>query len=116
MYIKAYCKFLVVLHCFLLCFGFVSIVGASDVSIETEQVTPASPTSSPQSYLDWRDIDWKDPFLKHGQVSQYTSSKVPPNAEVSEVLAQVAKSESKMKQELKKHSSTSIITTKSNDD
>ena len=108
MYIKAYCKFLVVLHCFLLCFGFVSIVGASDVSIETEQVTPASPTSSPQSYLDWRDIDWKDPFLKHGQVV-YASPKDPTSFDVSAAIAQVAKSDSTMKLELRMPSPTSIM-------
>ena len=65
MSIKTYCKFLVVLGCLFLCFGFVSIVGASDVSIEMEQVAQASSTSAPQSDLDWRDMDWKDPFLKH---------------------------------------------------
>ena len=115
MYIKAYCKFLVVLHCFLLCFGFVSIVGASDVSIETEQVTPASPTSSPQSYVDWRDIDWKDPFLKHGQVV-YASPKDPTSFDVSVAIAQVAKSDSIMKLELRMPSSTSIMSSDSFDD
>ena len=115
MYIRAYCKFLVVLHCFLLCFGFVSIVGASDVSIETEQVTPASPTSSPQSYLDWRDIDWKDPLLKHGQVV-YASPKDPTSFDVSVAIAQVAKSDSTMKLELRMPSSTSIMTLDSFDD
>ena len=108
MYIKAYCKFLVVLGCLLLCFGFVSIVGASDVSIETEQVTPASPTSSPQSYVDWRDIDWKDPFLKHGQVV-YASPKNPTSFDVSAAIAQVAKSDSTMKLELRMPSPTSIM-------
>ena len=115
MYIKAYCKFLVVLGCLLLCFGFVSIVGASDVSIETEQVTPASPTSSPQSYLDWRDIDWKDPLLKHGQVV-YASPKDPTSFDVSVAIAQVAKSDSTMKLELRMPSSTSIMTSDSFDD
>ena len=113
--IKAYCKFLVVLGCLLLCFGFVSIVGASDVSIETEQVTPGSPTSSPQSYVDWRDIDWKDPFLKHGQVV-YASPKDPTSFDVSAAIAQVAKSDSTMKLELRMPSSTSIMTSDSFDD
>ena len=40
MRIKAYCKFLITLGwgCLFLSFGFVSIVGASDVAIEMEQV------------------------------------------------------------------------------
>ena len=101
--------------CLLLCFGFVSIVGASDVSIETEQVTPASPTSSPQSYVDWRDIDWKDPFLKHGQVV-YASPKNPTSFDVSAAIAQVAKSDSTMRLELRMPSSTSIMTSDSFDD
>ena len=116
MRIKTYCKFLVVLGCLFLCFGFASNVVASDVTIEMDQVALASSTPSPQSYLDWRDIEWKDPFLKHGQVNHYASTKAPTNADVSVVIAQVAKSDSIMKLELKMPSSTSIITPDSFDD
>jgi len=114
--IKTYCKFLLVLGCLFLCFGFVSIVGASDVSIEIEQVAQASSTPSPQSYLDWRDIDWKDPFVRNEVLKAVASSKVPTNSDVSVVIAQVAKSDSTMKLELKMPSSTSIITPDSFDD
>ena len=116
MRIKTYCKFLVVLGCLFLCFGLVSIVVASDVTIEMDQVALASSTPSPRSYLDWRDIEWKDPFLKHGQVKDYASPKAPTNADVSVVIAQVAKSDSTMKLELKMPSSTTIITSDSFDD
>ena len=51
------------------------------------QVAQASSTPSPQSYLDWRDIDWKDPFLKHGQVKVYASPKAPTNSDVSEAIS-----------------------------
>jgi len=81
-----------------------------------QQVAQASSTSSPQSYLDWRDMDWKDPFLKHGQVNHYASTKDPTNADVSEVIAQVAKSDSTIRLELNMPSSTSIITSDSFDD
>ena len=188
---KTYCRFLVLLGCLFLCFGFVSIVGASDVSdipaaivqvvksdstikleltmpsstsqsyldwrdmdwkdpflkhgqvkvyasrkaptnsnvsatvdqvaksdstIEMDQVAQASSTSSPQSYLDWRDIDWKDPFVRNEVLKAVASSKVPTNSDVSVVIAQVAKSDSIMKLELKMPSSTSIITPDSFDD
>jgi len=110
--IKTYCKFLITLGwgCLFLNFGFVSIVGASDVTIEIEKVVLASSTPSPQSYLDWRDIDWKDPFLRHGQVKVFAGSKVSTNSDVSAVIEQVAKADSVMKLELKMPSSTSIIT------
>jgi len=114
--IKTCCKFLVVLVCLFLCFGFVSIVGASDVSIETEQVTPASSTSSPRSYLDWRDMDWKDPFLKHGQIKVHVSPKAPTNSDALTAIDQVAKSDSTMKLELRMPSSTSIMPSDSFDD
>ena len=107
MRIKTYCKFLVVLGCLFLCFGLVSIVVASDVTIEMDQVALASSTPSPQSYLDWRDIEWKDPFLRHGQVKVFASSKVPTSSDVSAVIAQVAKSDSTIKLELSMPSSTS---------
>ena len=66
MRIKTYCKFMITLGwgCLFLSFGFVSIVGASDVAIEMGTGSQASPTPSLQSYLDWRDIEWKDPFLR----------------------------------------------------
>ena len=118
MSIKTYCKFMITLcwGCLFLSFGFVSIFGASDVAIAMEKVALASPTPSPQSYLDWRDIEWKDPFLKHGQVNHYASPKAPTNADVSAVIAQVAKSDSTMKLELKMPSPTSILTSDSFED
>ena len=118
MRIKTYCKFMITLGwgCLFLSFGFVSIVGASDVAIEMEKVAQASPTPSPQSYLDWRDIEWKDPFQKHGQVKDYASPKAPTNADVSAVIAQVAKSDSTMKLELRMPSSTSIMPSDSFED
>ncbi|SVC88742.1 uncharacterized protein METZ01_LOCUS341596, partial [marine metagenome] len=116
--IKTYCKFLITLGwgCLFLSFGFVSIVGASDVTIEIEKVALASSTPSPQSYLDWRDIDWKDPFVRNEVLKAVASSKVPTNSDVSAVIAQVAKSDSTMRLELKMPSSTSIITSDSFDD
>jgi len=103
--IKTYSKFLVVLGCLFLRFGFVPIVSASDFSIEMERVAQASSTLSPQSYLDWRDIDWKDPFVKHGGLKDNASPKVSTRSGVH----QVAKSDSTMKLELKMPSSTSIL-------
>jgi len=116
--IKTYCKFMITLGwgCLFLSFGFVSIVGASDVTIEIEKVVLASSTPSPQSYLDWRDIDWKDPFVRNEVLKALASSKVPTNSNISVVIAQVAKSDSIMKLELKMPSSTSIITPDSFDD
>ena len=118
MRIKTYCKFLITLGwgCLFLSFGFVSIVGASDVTIEIEKVVLASSTPSPQSYLDWRDIDWKDPFVRNEGLKAVASSKVPTNSDVSAVIAQVAKSDSTMRLELRMPSSTSIITSDSFDD
>ena len=118
MRIEAYCKFLITLGwgCLFLSFGFVSIVGASDVAIEMEQVAKVSLTPSPQSYLDWRDIDWKDPFVRNEVLKALASSKVPTNSNISVVIAQVAKSDSTMRLELKMPSSTSIITSDSFDD
>ena len=78
---------------------------ASDVTITMEKPTP-----SPQSYLDWRDLDWKDPFVEHGQV------KAPTNSDVSAATDQVAKSDSTMKLELRMPSSTSIMPSESFDD
>ena len=118
MRIKTYCKFVITLGwgCLFLSFGFVSIVGASDVTIKMEKVALASPTPSPQSYLDWRDIEWKDPFVRNEVLKALASSKVPTNSDVSVVIAQVAKLDSTMKLELKMPSSTSIITPDSFDD
>ena len=118
MRIKTYCKFLITLGwgCLFLSFGFVSIVGASDVTIEIEKVVLASSTPSPQSYLDWRDIDWKDPFVRNEVLKAVASSKLPTNSDVSAVIAQVAKSDSTMRLELKMPSPTSIMTSDSFDD
>jgi len=109
--IKAYCKFLITLGwgCLFLSFGFVSIVGASDVAIEMEQVAKVSLTPSPQSYLDWRDIDWKDPFVRNEVLKALASSKVPTNSNISVVIAQVAKSDSTMRLELKVPSPQSYL-------
>ena len=111
MRIKTYCKFLITLGwgCLFLSFGFVSIVGASDVAIEMEQVAKVSLTPSPQSYLDWRDTDWKDPFVRNEVLKALASSKVPTNADVSAVIAQVAKSDSTMRLELKVPSPQSYL-------
>jgi len=109
--IKTFCKFLIVLGCLFLCFGFVSIVGASDVTIEMEQVAQASstPSPSPQSYLDWRDVDWKDPFVRNGDFKTRVRSKAAASSNDST-------SDSDIKLELRMPSSTSIITSDSFDD
>ena len=109
MRIKTFCKFLKVLGCPFLFFGFVSIVGASDVTIEMVQVAHASSTSSPQSYLDWRDVDWKDPFVRNEDFKTRVRSKAPASSNDST-------SDSDIKLELRMPSSTSIITSDSFDD
>ena len=109
MRIKTFCKFLKVLGCPFLFFGFVSIVGASDVTIEIVQVTHASSTSSPQSYLDWRDVDWKDPFVRNEDFKTRVRSKAPASSNDST-------SDSDIKLELRMPSSTSIVTSDSFDD
>ena len=76
---------------------------ASDVTITMEKAIEVPSTPSPQSYLDWRDLDWKDPFVEHGQV------KAPTNSDVSAATDQVAKSDSTMKLELRMPSPTSIM-------
>ena len=83
---------------------------ASDVTITMEKAIEVPSTPSPQSYLDWRDLDWKDPFVEHGQV------KAPTNSDVSTATDQVAKSDSTMKLELRMPSSTSIMPSESFDD
>ena len=98
-----------VLGCPFLFFGFVSIVGASDVTIEMVQVAHASSTSSPQSYLDWRDVDWKDPFVRNGDFKTRVRSKAPASSNDST-------SDSDIKLELRMPSSTSIVTSDSFDD
>lgn len=109
MRIKTFCEFLIVLGCPFLFFGFVSIVGASDVTIEMEQVSHASSTSSPQSYLDWRDIDWKDPFVRNGDLKIRVSSKAHASSNDSTA-------DSDIRLELRMPSSTSILTSDSFDD
>ena len=79
MLIKTYGSFLIVLSSFFLCFGFVSNVGASDVTIEMEQYAQVSSTPSSHSHLDWRDIDWKDPFVKNGDIKPHVSSNESPS-------------------------------------
>ena len=109
MRIKTFCKFLKVLGCPFLFFGFVSIVGASDVTIEMVQVAHASSTPSPQSYLDWRDVDWKDPFVRNGDLKIRVSSKAHASSNDST-------SDSDIKLELRMPSSTSIVTSDSFND
>ena len=109
MRIKTFCKFLKVLGCPFLFFGFVSIVGASDVTIEMVQVAQASSTSSPQSYLDWRDVDWKDPFVRNEDFKTRVRSKAPASSNDST-------SDSDIRLELRMPSSTSIVTSDSFDD
>ena len=109
MRIKTFCKFLKVLGCPFLFFGFVSIVGASDVTIEMVQIAHTSSTSSPQSYLDWRDVDWKDPFVRNGDFKTRVRSKAPASSNDST-------SDSDIKLELRMPSSTSIVTSDSFND
>ena len=71
---KTYCSFLRSLSFFFLFFGFVSIVGASDVTIEMERYAQVSSTPSSHSHLDWRAIDWKDPFVNNGVYKPHVSS------------------------------------------
>ena len=109
MRIKSFCKLLIVLGCLILCLGFVSIVGAADVTIEIEKVAQASPTPSPESYLDWRDVDWKDPFMRNEYLKNRAGSK-------ANAISNDSTSDSDISLELKMPSSTSIITSDSFDD
>ena len=84
---------------------------ASDVTLTMEKVP------SPEIYLDWRDIDWKDPFARGG------TNKVLPDSETlsqSGTLKIKTKTDTEMKLEMKAPSkmpsSTSIITSDSFDD
>jgi len=77
----------------------------------TSDVTLTITKPSPVSYLDWRDISWKDPFVDHGQLAQNLSSPTTM-AQNSHSLT----SDSSMKLELKMPSSTSIRTSDSFDD
>ena len=83
---------------------------ASDMTITMAKAIEVPSTPSPQSYFDWRDLDWKDPFVEHGQVKAPTNSDVPPATD------QFAKSDSKMKLQLRMPSSTSIMPSDSFDD
>jgi len=93
---KTYCRFITSLSFFFLFFGFVSIVGASDVTIEMERYAQVSSTPSSHSHLDWRDIDWKDPFVKNGVYKPHVSSNESPSG-------------SHIKLELKMPSPTSMV-------
>jgi len=107
--IKSFCKLLIVLGCLIFCLGFVSIVGATSVTIEMEKVAQASSTPSPESYLDWRDVDWKDPFMRNEYLKNRVGSK-------ANTISNESTSDSDMTLELKMPSSTSIITSDSFDD
>ena len=109
MRIKSFCKLLIVLGCLIFCLGFVSIVGATSVTIEMEKVAQASSTPSPESYLDWRDVDWKDPFMRNEYLKNRVGSK-------ANTISNESTSDSDMTLELKMPSSTSIITSDSFDD
>ncbi len=87
---------------------------ASDVTLTMEKAPNGSSIPSPLSYLNWRDIDWKDPFVKHGQVQGSTAS--ASNGSTRSTSASTLSSDSSMKLELKMPSSTSIITSDSFDD
>ena len=103
MFFKTYFKTLLASVCFFSCFWFSSIVCATDVTIELVKVAQASSTPSPQTYLDWRDIDWKDPFVRNDVLK----ARARPNGSTSG---------SHIRLELKMPSSTSIITSDSFDD
>lgn len=81
---------------------------ASDVTITVAKAIEVPSTPSPQSYLDWRDVDWKDPFSRHGQVV-HASLNAPTNSDVPAATDQFAKSDSTMKLELRMPSPTSIM-------
>ena len=73
------------------------------------QVAQASSTPSPQSYLDWRDVDWKDPFVRNEDFKTRVRSKAAASSNDST-------SDSDIKLELRMPSSTSIVTSDSFDD
>ena len=106
---NTYCKSSILPGCFFLCFGFVSIVGAEDVKIEMTQIAHVSSAHSPQSYSNWRDVDWNDPFVKNSEFKPQTSSQVSTSFNEST-------SDSDIRLELKMPSSTSIIVPDSFDD
>ena len=89
---------------------------APEVTLTMKKVPNDSSTPSPLSYLNWRDIDWKDPFLEHGQVQGSTSSASNGSTKSTLNTSNVLGSDSSMKLELKMPSSTSIITSDSFDD
>jgi len=74
---------------------------------------PVISKPSALSYLNWHDIDWKDPFVEHGQLSQ-NSFALSTRAQNSDALG----ADTSMKLELKmpSPSSTSIITSDSFED
>ena len=86
---------------------------APEVTLTMKKVPNDSSTPSPLSYLNWRDIDWKDPFLKHGQVQGSTSSASNGSTKSTLNTSNVLGSDSSMKLELKMPSTTSIITSDS---
>jgi phospholipid-binding lipoprotein MlaA len=99
---RTYCRDLTIIVSFLLPFGFISIVSASDdVTITLEQIAQSSPDLQTESDLDWRDINWKDPFNKNSTIHTVGISKTP-------VASNSLKSDSDMVLELKMPSSTSL--------
>ena len=90
--------------------GDVSDVTLGEVS---DVILTIAKAPSPETYLDWRDIDWKDPFSREG------TTKVLPNSEVfsqSGSSKSNSNADSEMRFEMKMPSSTSIITSDSFDD
>jgi phospholipid-binding lipoprotein MlaA len=95
---------------FLLCFGFVSVVGAFDgVTITLEQIAQSPPSFQAEYDVDWRDVNWKDPFAKNKEVETSRISKTL-------VSSNLPKSDSDMVLELKMPSSTSMTQPESFDD
>jgi len=131
-------KFILLVYLFFL-FGFSSIVGAVDLRWSNSNLNPKVSDSfyafmsqdardasevtftmekapSPPSYLDWRDIDWKDPFVNHGQVQDPTGSASNGSTRSNLNTSNDIASDSSIKLELKMPSSTSIIISDSFDD
>ena len=101
---KTYCstRAMIKIIFFLLCFGFVPLVGASDdVTLTLVQKTQATPSIQKESDLDWRDVNWKDPFVKNSKVKN-------PRNSMSQLSVIRQNSDSDMVFELKMPSSTSI--------
>jgi phospholipid-binding lipoprotein MlaA len=106
---KTFCTDFIKLVFFLLFFGFVPVVGAyEDVTITLEQIAHPSSSFQVESDLDWRDVNWKDPFVRNSKIKT-------PLIHKSSVSSNSLKSDSDMVFEIKMPSSTSITQTESFD-